>query len=1065
MLALTKHIQAILTSATASAMILVATAVIANDPQVTPLALVGAFLLVSSVAVVLVTSRQQSSSRTKSSLGNLSRIWGLHRADRATDFLNGFNEAASELFTLIDGAGSTTALLRDMSDKQRAVYQAVLQDREEDMVATRFFVAPSLDVESAEADAVQTLMSAVASNSQVRLEAEAGAGKTVLMIRLYRELIDQRAANRTGPVPMLILSRNLRTMAPDVAARASDDEWRRAFAEKWLANRGVTLDTAALQAFATSLWEAIGRGDVVLLIDGFDELAVADRRSLQLLKQPRVVASGRPSDQLSEWPSVALHRGWNGEQRAGYLERRFPGAQWIARLVRETSDPAREWMWTPRYWHILADAIERDGADRTAEDIIKLVLNEERFVRAAINVSVDRAIALRARPDLKDTVMQCLMDAAAAGAHGADADNGRSDAWTIVALITEFVARSPESRLLITDERAADVLAGRWLARHLALSPHLRKQAWGGPVGLRWSSLVVRAAARDLKAARIDVDLWAILRDAARDSAGLAGRLVLFDLALELAAARDVADVRLDGIVLDGAELRGAAFDRVHFNGTSLAWSDMRKARFTGCSFKQTTLVGADASDAIFDDSRFNLSGDAAAKGMWLVGTTFLGSSADDSKAALVRTGATDNPSRYDKPWILRGWAGLLGGDYERAEAAYVKAIRAAIVRWPDDAIHLVDLMAGGSGQRLADLLEQEPRLHVLGIDRDKEDGLLRKFGKRYKHWQVELHGQLDRKDNGNLRNGFRLPRQAHIIVAKKALHELERTLQPLVLAACRNALRVDGCLIIFTDSPGRISNTDLSLLASLRSALVAADDSDNRSAAETGSAEVLARLREHESTGARDAAVALFCNAWVMVKDWANGNHHELENRYFSGADEISTWAGDADLAEVSPGIAGIGSQAALAYRIAVPRFNRPRSRFFVPAGAAPAARAWPALRHATSNPLRAVSRHSDRRLSLVAVGRLREAARAAPRVARAGTGLPLRVRRSGQGKALRWLRRTRRALQPKGPPASLFAARVAWACSTSPCFFGPPCCAQPTTSTCHAMPSASFEQSCRPT
>ncbi len=35
----------------------------------------------------------------------------------------------------------------------------------------------------------------------------------------------------------------------------------------------------------------------------------------------------------------------------------------------------------------------------------------------------------------------------------------------------------------------------------------------------------------------------------------------------------------------------------------------------------------------------------------------------------------------------------------------------------------------------------------------------------------------------------------------------------------------------------------------------------------------------------------SLFANMWILLKDWANGNMHEVQNRYFSSHQEIQRW------------------------------------------------------------------------------------------------------------------------------------------------------------------------------
>jgi hypothetical protein len=55
--------------------------------------------------------------------------------------------------------------------------------------------------------------------------------------------------------------------------------------------------------------------------------------------------------------------------------------------------------------------------------------------------------------------------------------------------------------------------------------------------------------------------------------------------------------------------------------------------------------------------------------------------------------------------------------------------------------------------------------------------------------------------------------------------------------------------------------------------------------------ARVLTRLGALSFEGS-DAGRLLFSNLWIMVKDWANLNLHELEHRWFASVAEIRDWA-----------------------------------------------------------------------------------------------------------------------------------------------------------------------------
>lgn len=170
----------------------------------------------------------------------------------------------------------------------------------------------------------------------------------------------------------------------------------------------------------------------------------------------------------------------------------------------------------------------------------------------------------------------------------------------------------------------------------------------------------------------------------------------------------------------------------------------------------------------------------------------------------------------------------------------------------------------------------------------------------------------------------------ADVIVAKKALHELPRALQPGVIQACHDALVPGGRLVLFADAPRRaMTDAQHAWLQALRHELAAlADAMDGAAlapdaAADDGAVEVAARLQRLRDTltgalvlGEDERDLAFFCNLWVHLKDWANGNRHELAQRYFSSREEIQAWGAAAGFRPVGEAVEGH-------YRMAAPLFN----------------------------------------------------------------------------------------------------------------------------------------------
>ena len=137
----------------------------------------------------------------------------------------------------------------------------------------------------------------------------------------------------------------------------------------------------------------------------------------------------------------------------------------------------------------------------------------------------------------------------------------------------------------------------------------------------------------------------------------------------------------------------------------------------------------------------------------------------------------------------------------------------------------------------------------------------------------------------------------AHIIVAKKALHELKRSndpkshLQSALISLCAGSLRPGGRLILFEDSPGPENERDLDRgrLATIHAEL---DSLRHALPSSVSDLTPLKRALDPLSYDGSETSQIGFVNSWIMLKDWANQNRHEVENRYFASVAEIRGWA-----------------------------------------------------------------------------------------------------------------------------------------------------------------------------
>jgi hypothetical protein len=203
--------------------------------------------------------------------------------------------------------------------------------------------------------------------------------------------------------------------------------------------------------------------------------------------------------------------------------------------------------------------------------------------------------------------------------------------------------------------------------------------------------------------------------------------------------------------------------------------------------------------------------------------------------------------------------------------------------------------MAGGSYERVTDLLDEFSNLHILGIDRDLNK---HKRPGRLAWKQLELGGgKLKGQDRLGLDLRTFLTNElgqsaypAHAIIGKKALHEIDRSLQPALLEQCAQALAPGGQMILFVDAPGPANPDDLDVaeLTKIHGELSTLRDCLRR---DPSPRDVRAAIENLSYDGSPTSQIG-FANTWIMLKDWVNQNRHEVANRYFASVAEIKQWA-----------------------------------------------------------------------------------------------------------------------------------------------------------------------------
>jgi hypothetical protein len=782
-------------------------------------------------------------------------------------------------------------------------------------------------------------------DDHITVESPGGAGKTTFIHRLFFDLAAVAARDPAAAVPMLASVANLKSDADTTAGIArSELTPLRGFVAQWLRNRGIVVPAGQIERLLQDFEGALRRGDIILLFDGYDELlgnSALVNRVDQALASVRCCVITRRHDHtagIRKWHRwILIDHHWNDDQIRAHLERHerwrdAPGARtqlldaigramgreaagqdpWL-RLPRNlndflaTLDPADLPPWNellsrcrsaPQAFRpIVHQAIRRLGRTEVSEQLL-----QERLFQLAVHQRYQEAHRIRQdqRPLPPIPADDDIGTLVRAMGELFTVETGRPPLFRHAALRDYFASGRMTWELLHRwqsrpEETDALVLFGdeRWspsqiatMADWLTALDHSLTPGTACGIVSRWLG---------------DQQLWP--GPHLRRTPSLVRNLLELLLVLELQARADHdRPIRLDA--LDLSRIAGEQLDFTRFEvrdsvfeQARLARADFTYTRFLRCRFAGADLTGADAVGALFDHCEFGAGEQhAVVAGLEIQAVEFEPGGAAIADE-LCRRGASRKRSRYRGEFgrsFAQDQAAYLGRGVNRLEDQhYLPAIEAAITpRAPRERpVYLIDLMAGGSYRRVSHLLGAHPQLHILGVDRDP---CQRELGPRLQWHQVELGTTDTRRGNeltvdlnALLQAGFGAQARADVVVAKKALHELERVLQPSLIQRAAEALRPGGRLILFVDAPGPARDTPGELPGllegheALRSFLMQERDP----------ARVLKRLGALRFE-ASDAGRLLFSNLWIMVKDWANLNLHELEHRWFASVAEIRDWA-----------------------------------------------------------------------------------------------------------------------------------------------------------------------------
>lgn len=756
------------------------------------------------------------------------------------------------------------------------------------------------------------------------IRGDTGVGKTMLLHQLFVDLVK----SNSKAVPILASADNINQNSDELERLKHDSNHIRAFVSVWLKKRRVVAKTEADQkAMVNAVSTALDRGDIVLLLDGVDELRAKGAEEFAdglLLGARRSIVTRRyeaSARQDATGHVITLESAWSGERILEYTGRHLAARPELAarvKLVVAQQIPVEAtssyWLSHPSNLRAYLDEVVRSGELATEAEMHRLaesatglmdqlVSRDMRGIENANPIEIRDALSVLAlcRPGDSRAWRDGPLGKKVAGMKTLLRSEGRSLVFRHSAEAEYFLAVRLARELLDgpsnwADAEALQTVAGKpWgTARVRLVDESLRNMSvaparaanvarWlrgSTPVGFDFSSTLAGYGKRNL------LEVWKKTR-----SVGVANT-----------TPGTIQDMNLNGMDGQGLDLRNERIESCTFVHADLRDAEMMHAQFIECQFAEADLRGANAIGADFercsfgDDNHF-----AKVEGLEIEGIQI---TPPELELKLTSGQARSQRSRYRGKFgqqFLKAQRAFLGRAVADLETdTYVPAIRSAIrqalARRPDDRVYLMDLMAGGHGGRSEELLAEFPQLHILSIDRDAAQ---RPLSDRHQWMNLEFGAKplaepLESDPfalGALLRDGFdESGGKADVVIAKKALHELERRLQPALIQSCAAVLRPEGHLVLFVDAPGAETGP---VDPSAREAAVRRHEQLREMLLKPTTRPhevksfVSARRYEEDPNGEW-----LFANDWIAVKDWANLNNHELAHRYFASVAELRQWA-----------------------------------------------------------------------------------------------------------------------------------------------------------------------------
>lgn len=780
----------------------------------------------------------------------------------------------------------------------------------------------------------------------------AGIGKTTSLYNIFFCILLDKEKEEKLPSPLLIQPRLFKSsQVEELEGINNKKDFMELFLDFFISNRNIEISKNIRTKLVNSIQDNIKNGSVLLIIDSYDELS---RLKFQtklfndiFMKSPKYICATRPEMYKEEYGGEIekIKDAWDYPTIKEFIINNTNISKEIIHFFLDyiNKDNAT-WLRTPRYLKLFLDVIENyEGIiESNYENIINTFQKGEYYVmKRILNLSINRIHSIYKKYINEAEIIKKLHELAKVevnlGALSLE-DNDEKE-WEVVKNMTDFIlckfnslkfknatmldfflTENITKSILNFGEIEFDYLWSNNLVKYLTqcMIENSDDEKFITP---KRNTNLVNVIAK----IKQNMDIYKNKKNKSSHFNNKYVFINLFNLLIQLKLFEktnkknndyiEFKDMNFSDMYLDGLDLSCIYFEDCKFTNSDLSNSILDKSFFKNTSFFGTKFCYASAINTTFESCDFDFNcinikyfiTNSNIYKMIIQGTIIkdcinnnnLSKKEFIDQELMEFFGAKLQKSRYVGGFgekFFEHQKKFLGKGLEKAEDFYVKKIQEVLDIFKDDNKFLIDVMAGGSSKRfINNIFPKYSNLYVLAIDKDttslKEILRHRKTDIEFNIKEQEIKGAIGLENIIKVYFEESKGSKINLVIGKKAIHEMCREQQISFMNEISNFLSKNGRLILFTDSPKKITKKAYNKLQNIIS-IIKSNNNLNE----------LKKILINDLYFSDDYdSCAIFSNLWVILKDWANDNIHEVNNRYFSSRNEIIKWAKKSNMKLVS--------------------------------------------------------------------------------------------------------------------------------------------------------------------